>query len=105
MTRSEDFSNRPLLLGSRSQGLTESSLRCDQGHGRWRPGDRFLLMTDALAQWFLLRTEQEKDPLTAIRALLAEKSPEAAFAGWVEKRRQQAVLRNDDVTLIVVDVE
>ena len=105
MTRSEEFGNRPHLLSSRAQRSNESSEGRARAHGRWQPGDRFLLMTDALAQWFLLRSEQGKDPLSSIRRLLAEKSPEAAFAGWVEKRRQQAVLKNDDVTLIVVDVE
>ena len=104
MKRSEDFGNRPQLLRSRAQGANESSIRPVQTHGRWQPGDRFLLMTDALAHWFLLRSEQGKDPLAAIRGLLAAKSPAAVFAAWIEKLRQ-SVLRNDDVTLIVVDVE
>jgi hypothetical protein len=99
---SDEFNNRPQLLGSRSG---DSSVPCARGHGRWRPGDRFLLMTDALAHWFLVSSERGKDPLKPVRSLLAEKSPEAAFAGWVETRRQQAALRNDDVTLVVVDVE
>jgi Protein phosphatase 2C len=105
MTRSEDFTNRPRLLGSRAHGSKDSSVGSERGYGRWRPGDRFFLMTDALAHWFLLRREQGHDPLNSIRGLLAEKSPDEAFAGWVEKRRQRSVLRNDDVTLIVVDVE
>lgn len=62
-------------------------------------------MTDALAQWFLLRTEQRKKPLAEIRSLVEEKSPQDAFAAWVDERRDQSVLRNDDVTLIVVDVD
>ena len=50
-------------------------------HRPWQPGDRFLLMTDALAQWFLLRTEQDEQPLAEIRRLLEESRPEEAFAG------------------------
>jgi hypothetical protein len=100
---SEKFGNRPELLASRPE--RGNGVRCLQTHGQWQPGDRFLLMTDALAQWFLHRNENGKDPLTAIRKLLAEKSPETAFADWVKKRRQLATLRNDDVTLVVVDVE
>ena len=105
MTRSGDFNNRPRLLGSRALGLKQSIVRPEQAIGRWRPGDRFLLMTDALAQWLLLRREQRKNPLAAIRRLLAKKSPQEAFASWIENRRQRSVLKNDDVTLIVVDVE
>jgi Protein phosphatase 2C len=104
MTQSADFGNRPRLLGSRS-GSDALDAQREQALGRWQQADRFLLMTDALAQWFLLRTEQKEEPLGEIRSLLAETSPEEAFAGWVEERRNQALLRNDDVTLILVDVE
>ena len=105
LTRSADFGNRPRLLRSRPQGPDELDARREQAHGRWKPGDRFLLMTDALAQWFLLRTEQGEDPLAEIRGLLEETAPEAAFAEWVREQRDQSLLRNDDVTLIVIDVE
>ncbi len=62
-------------------------------------------MTDALAHWFLLRTEQGKSPLAEIRDLLAAPSPHDAFAGWTDERRRHALLRNDDVTLVVVDLD
>ena len=68
------------------------------------PADRLLLMTDALAQWFLLRTEQGGDALEEIHGLLAESDPETAFAGWIAERRRDQSLRNDDVTLAVIDV-
>jgi hypothetical protein len=105
MTKSAEFSNRPHLLCSRPDGSRETTVRHEKGHGRWQAQDRFLLMTDALAQWFLLRTEQRKDPLAEISFLLTETSPDTGFAEWIDEMRQQSVLRNDDVTLIVVDVE
>src|SRR5262249_31599754 len=103
-------SNHPRGLGTGRRFLRgrpggANAGACWQTPREWQAGGGFLLMTDALAQWFLHRSENGKDPLTAIRKLLAEKSPEAAFADWVEKRRQLATLRNDDVTLVVVDVE
>jgi len=104
LTRSEDFSNQPHLLRSRP-GPKEPDTRLEQAHGLWQPADRFLLMTDALAQWFLLRTEQGAQPLTEIGSLLAEAKPVNAFPDWVKERREQSLLRNDDLTLIVVDVE
>jgi hypothetical protein len=98
MTNSTDFSNRPMLLRSRPG----QSVRRELAHGRWKSQDRFLLMTDALAQWFLARSERGGDPLAEISDLLTEST---SFADWVADRRKQAGLRNDDVTLIVVDVE
>jgi hypothetical protein len=104
MTRSADFGNRPRLLASRGQEPYVLDAEREQARGRWRAGDRFLLMTDALAQWFLLRTEQGGKPLQEIRDLEAESEPEDVFAGWVDERRNHHGLRNDDVTLAVIDV-
>jgi hypothetical protein len=102
LARSADFGNRPRLISSRP-GAKESG--AEQTHGRWQPGDRFLVASDALAQWFLLRSEQGQRPLTEIAGLLAKTEPSAAFPCWVQERRDQTVLRNDDVTLLVIDVE
>jgi hypothetical protein len=105
LTRSAEFGNQPQLLCSRSAGSAASKFRAFHGHGRWQTKDRFLLMTDALAHWFLVRIEQKGNPLAEINRLLQETSPAAAFASWIDFRRRQSLLRNDDVTLIIVDVE
>ena len=94
------FGSRPPLLGSRPNGPEPER---EQARGRYRPGDRFLMMTDALAQWFLARDEQGECPAEDVVALLASEGPEAAFADWVGDRRGKG-LRNDDVTLLVVDL-
>lgn len=99
LTKSADFGNRPTLLRSRGDSTRTPP---EFGHGRWQTQDRFVLMTDALAQWFLARTEADADPLAEISELLTEN---IAFADWIAERRAKSVLRNDDVTLIVVDVE
>jgi hypothetical protein len=104
LARSGEFGNRPRLLCSRTLDAEEPEDRHEPAHGSWQREDCFLLMTDALAQWFLLRTEQGGDPLAEIRGLQAEMSPEDAFPGWVRERRDHSQLRDDDVTLIVVDV-
>jgi hypothetical protein len=101
VTQSDAFGNQPRLLRSRGAGVEpEYELAC----GRWRKGDRFLLMTDALAQWFLRRIEEGKTPCAEVAHLLTESDPPAAFPGWIEERRKGGVLRNDDVTLLVIDL-
>jgi hypothetical protein len=103
MANSADFGNQPELLGSRGRPSdTPQGIR--PGRGKWRPGDRFLLMTDALAEWMLRRNEQEQRPADDLDRLLAESSPQEAFAAWVEERRNGQGLRNDDVTLVVIDL-
>jgi Protein phosphatase 2C len=104
LTRSAEFGNQPHLLGSRAPTANRADGRCEHARGPWEAGDRFLLMTDALAQWFLRQVEESGQPLADVARLLAESSPAAAFPGWVEERRDRQGLRNDDVTLAVIDL-
>jgi Protein phosphatase 2C len=96
LSKSAEFGNQPRLLGSRP-GLTPAPALAS---GSCRPGDRLFLMTDALAQWFLLRCEKHRRPWNHFQRLLAE--PDEAFAAWIEKRRDHDDLRNDDVTLLAI---
>jgi hypothetical protein len=98
LTRSTDFGNQPRLLGSRPANPGHDQL---QERGRWHAGDRLLLMTDALAQWFLHRIEQGQKPWRALEHMLAE-NQDATPDVWIEKLRDQDGLRNDDVTLILI---
>lgn len=104
LARSSDFGNQPALLGSRGRSADTPSRSICRARGEWRPGDRFLLMTDALAEWMLRRTEQKQRPTDDIDRLLAESAPQDAFAAWVAERRDRQGLRNDDVTLVVIDL-
>ncbi len=101
--QSSDFGNRPSLLGSRAPRRGEPEPRL--AHGRWRAGDHFLLATDALAQWFLRRTEEGGRPWEEVEPLLADNAPEGALASWAEERRAGGDLHNDDVTLLAVRLE
>lgn len=103
LRRADQFGNHPYLLGSRGRPADTPLQAVLHTSGVWLPGDRFLLMTDALAEWMLRRSEQDKRPAVDIDRLLAESNPRAAFAGWVEERREKHGLRNDDVTLIIID--
>jgi hypothetical protein len=104
LTRSSDFGNRPALLGSRGRAADTPPHGIRRVRGKWRKGDRFLLMTDALAEWMLRRNEQDERPASDIDRLQNEAATQDAFAGWVEERRDRQGLRNDDVTLVVIDL-
>lgn len=63
-------------------------------HGSWRRGDAFLLATDALAAWLM-----ETDP-AAVRAFTPD-----AFHQTVLQARAAHRMRNDDVTLVMLEIE
>jgi hypothetical protein len=101
--RSGDFGNRPLLLGSRSaSGKGVISLAKLQ-IGKWKSGDRFLLMTDALAEWFLRRHEKQHKPWQSLVRCLDQAN--AGLTGFVEQLRNEKEIKNDDVTLLVIDLK
>lgn len=100
VSRSEDFGNRPALLCSRPAANDRERQQQGQSQGRWRAGDRFFLMTDALAEWFLRQHETDGKPWQALDAVVGGSEPQAAFSAWVEELRLGEALRNDDVTLV-----
>src|SRR5262245_52099325 len=92
--QSADFGNEPCLLGSRAPpGDVRDHRKESRAGGEWRPGDRIWLMTDALAHWFLRRTEGGSRPWEAVGDLLAMTPAGDAFARWVENLRANDGLR------------
>jgi hypothetical protein len=90
------FGTRPELVGSRQKGRVKSVA----ARGTVLPGDRLLLMTDALAEWFLREHEAGRSPWQELTGLTADGFPE-----WVAARRADKRLKNDDVTLVVIEVD
>ncbi len=101
ISRSQDFDNRPVLLGSRNREAGQPKLQCYSLQGDWRGGDLFYLMTDALAQWFLTKIEGRGSPWRKLQRL---ETPEQ-FAFWLDKVRTANEIRNDDVTLLRIHVK
>lgn len=84
------FSNRPSLLSTLPDRNVPTP---EMTTGSWHTGDAFLLATDAVAAWLL-----ETDPVAA-RAWDAQE-----FAEAVEAARANDSLRNDDCTLVVLEL-
>jgi hypothetical protein len=104
LSKSKDFGTRPALLGSRETPAQAAAAPVKVEWGRWDPGDRLFLMTDALAQWFLGRHEARLMPWHSIARRLAEPKADAVFAAYLEQQRDRQELKNDDVTMVVIDL-
>jgi hypothetical protein len=100
LARAEEFHNSPLLLSSvaRSNSKVWDDVRSDEGELRER--DQLLLMTDALAHWFLVEAEMGRRPWAA----LARATTPESFGAFIDCLRGGGALRNDDVTLVRVEV-
>lgn len=96
------FGNRPFLIASNTRLNNHIDQHTFSSAGEWQSGDCFYLMTDALAHWFMRETEQSRMPWETLHAQLAQPDQ---LEGWITSLRQGQHMRNDDVTLLVVEIK
>jgi len=96
---SADFGTRPALLGSWDADEDVIVAHVRLADGAVAEGDDFFVCTDALAAWFLARAEEGGRPWETLRDVT-----DIGFAEWVSWARRAGGLRNDDVTLVHVDI-
>jgi Stage II sporulation protein E (SpoIIE) len=99
--RVEDFGRRPHGVHTMPSRLERMRERLRVHSGGLRPGDRLYLATDAVAEW-ILRTD-ETGGADLWRALDALCHPDA-FTRLVVDRRAAGELKNDDATLLRVEI-
>jgi hypothetical protein len=96
---SVNFDRSPALLESRGARRETIMDHVRLAAGGVTQGDDFFVCTDALACWFLEKAEEGGRPWETLRDL-----DEGKFADWVNATRHAHEMRNDDVTLVHVDV-
>jgi hypothetical protein len=100
---SSAFNSRPDLLASLTAFNGPQNELVKTAHGTWRGDDTFFLMTDALACWFFKQVEIGNRPWVSLSNLdhqeLANTFPE-----FVEDLRDNMEMKNDDVTLMRIDI-
>jgi hypothetical protein len=95
------FDRRPLLIGSNPErnGRLAEAVRFTEGG--WEPGDTFLLMSDAAAA-YLLRGVVDRG--RTVSGVLAYGGSACAFRAWIDCLRATGAMRNDDVSVLKVQV-
>jgi hypothetical protein len=90
------FGNRPILIGSQQR----DRLRASTATSTMASDDLILLMTDALAEWFLAQHHAGLAPWLELQSLSND-----SFPNWVNLRRRDLSLKNDDVTLVMIETK
>lgn len=105
MARSEDFGSNPLLLStSGTRKLSRGETHVTVLTGDWKPRDVFFLATDALSQWLLAEQERGRSPWGMLRELGDDSDGGAPFEPIVARLRAGECMKNDDTTLLRVEV-
>ncbi|MDQ1446342.1 MAG: hypothetical protein QOI20_2806 [Acidimicrobiaceae bacterium] len=97
-----DFGSSPKLVPSRADDVDMVVSHMEEREGEWRSGDLFVLATDALSAWFLSEVEAGRSPWHQLQGF--SERGQAAFGQWVSGLRTEGRLRNDDVTMVRVEV-
>lgn len=98
-----EFDNRPLLIGSRASANVQvrEQNALITGRGTWQPRDAFLLMSDALAATVL--KQSQRVGCSPLEVLDFDRTA-TGFRQWVQQQRTQRILRNDDVSLLWLNI-
>jgi hypothetical protein len=102
-TSSLDFGSSPSLVNSKNKDLSVLARHASFASGSYVAGDQFFIGTDALAAWFLDSSEQGGRPWEPLSDV-SRGGDQQEFGAWVEQERQAERMRNDDVTVVHVDL-
>jgi len=101
LTEPIQFDSTPYLIGSNmsyNDKLSKNVRR--QGH-LFPDGTEFLLMTDAVACYFLTAIATGESP-SQILQFSDSQDPHSSFLAWVSNLRASGALKDDDVTIVSI---
>lgn len=99
LERAEAFGSAPFLIATHRARNAGVANQVRTATGELHAGDTLLLMTDALACWFLSEHERGQAPWRALPGP-EEEALQEAFQAFVGDLRRRKVIRNDDCTLL-----
>lgn len=100
----QGFNSCPVLVPSRAAALDATLARAVEGAGEAKDGDVFLLLSDAVAAWFLGLCERRHPLVAEVDSLLAASENEAV-AELLRRERAAQRLKDDDVAIIRIAVK
>lgn len=103
VNNSIDFTNHPRLIGSnKSQVHTIAEWEFS---GSWDVGDDFFILTDSIAKWMLQEVESGGNPSSLIKEVFSFKDANEKFELWVQSLRARNKVRDDDTTVVWINIQ
>jgi hypothetical protein len=99
-----EFNNSPVLIPSKSEKMESIKGKIQTARGSLMRGDQLILASDAIASWIMRKPQKDqKDYLDMIRKVRTWKDG-IDFSNWVNAIRRNGELRNDDTSLIFIEL-
>ena len=103
LTEPLQFDSTPYLIGSNMAYNAELPKKVHRQKNVFPDGTEFLLMTDAVACYFLTAIANGESP-SYILQFGDSRDPHSSFLTWVSNLRALGAMKNDDVTILSVIV-
>ncbi len=94
-----EFDNTPALVCSNPDNAVDMWEGVRLHSGECVAGDLIILATDALACWLLAQDAAGEKSWETLLAL-----DSAEWDSWIEEQRRERLMRNDDTTLVIIEV-
>lgn len=101
----EEFGNTPYLLSSKPSQNLEMNLHVLTANGTVEIGDLIIIGTDAISAWFLSEVHKGNHPWLNLKNLLGDTGySKTDFINWLNNKRFEKEIKNDDTTIIIVEI-
>lgn len=103
VTSIEEFGNTPNLIATNQKYQTEFEKTTAYGSGSIESNDLIIIATDALAAWIFIQIDAGEKPWNHLNNILDNYKQD--FESWLNNKRQANEIKNDDVTLLIVNFD
>lgn len=103
LSKPEEFGFRPLLLPSKVSAQPAIAEQLSEHEGEAKSGDIFLLLSDAVASWFLGEYKTGASTIRVFQKLLAN-GQTAELDALIDQQRSSGHMKNDDVAAIYIRI-
>ncbi len=101
---SDQFNNTPLLISTNSKYQIDFQKLTKYSKGDIVSGDLLILATDALSAWIFKRLDDSIRLLIDLKNFLSHKKRNKKI-DWVYNKINNREIKNDDITIILINIE
>ncbi len=101
----EEFGNTPFLFASNNKHQTDFEKTVKYYEANFEKGDLFILSTDAIANWIFNKIKEDQKPWQIITTLLNSEDYTTDFTNWVKNKIKEGFIKNDDISLVIINFE
>ena len=98
-----EFNNSPVLIPSKSEKIDTIKGRIHMAKGSLKRGDQLILASDAMASWIMRKLVSDAPEYTNLISAIKDDSF-SNFSGWINTLRKKGELRNDDTSVILIEL-